>query len=152
VKTLLIIAHQPSPNTQRLADAIAKGAKSAAPGVKVIVKPPLHANANDVISSNAVILFTTENFGYMSGALKDFFDRCYYQLIDNTEALPFSLVIRAGLDGTGTKLAVQKIINGLKWREAQACLICKGDYTADFADQCHELGATMAAMLDNNMV
>ena len=75
-RTLLIVAHVPSENTQRLRDAVEAGAASAEAGsVKVLVKTPFEANADDVLAAKALVLGTTENLGYMSGALKDFFDR-----------------------------------------------------------------------------
>lgn len=107
------------------------------------------------MNSDALILFTTENFGYMSGALKDFFERIYYPCLDQpkrNEGKPYALVIRAGLDGTGTKIAVAKIISGLKWREAQDVLLCKGDYHQRFEQEAEHLGLTLAASLDNDLL
>ena len=78
-KRLLIVAHTPSLNTQRLLDAVVTGASSIdLSGVDVAAKRPFDADANDVMQAQAIILGTTENLGYMSGALKDFFDRIYY--------------------------------------------------------------------------
>ncbi len=78
-KHLLIVAHNPSPNTQKLVDATLRGATHEdIDGVEVRFVPPLQAVADDVLWADAIILGTTENFGYMSGALKDFFDRIYY--------------------------------------------------------------------------
>jgi multimeric flavodoxin WrbA len=74
-KHLLIVAHNPSPNTQKLVDATMRGARHEdIDGVSVKYIPPLQAVADDVLRADAIILGTTENFGYMSGALKDFFD------------------------------------------------------------------------------
>jgi len=152
VKTLLIIAHQPSKNTQGLAQAIAEGSEKAAPHIEIILKSPFQTNASDVLSADAVILFTTENFGYMSGALKDLFDRTYYQLIDKTDALPYGLIIRAGSDGTGTQSSVEKIISGLKWKAIQNPLVCKGEFSDEFSNKCYTAGATIGALLDNDLI
>ena len=150
MKRLLIVAHTPSPNTKILADALLAGAR-AIEKVKSTLRSPFECDADLVLGQDAVILFTTENFGYMSGALKDFFERVYYPCLDKperNEAKPFALVIRAGLDGTGTDIAVHKITSGLKWREVQPMLLCHGKHSALFARQCEELGMSMAAGLD----
>jgi multimeric flavodoxin WrbA len=148
-KRLLIVAHAPSPNTQRLLDAVLSGAKSAeAASVEVRARPPLQAGPDDVLAANAIILGTTENLGYMSGALKDFFDRIYYPCLEQTQGLAYALYIRAGHDGTGTKRAVQTIVTGLRWRAVQEPLICRGAWRDDFVTQCEDLGMAMAAALD----
>ena len=152
-KKLLIIAHAPSPNTQRLRDAIVEGAGQAeAEGVEIIAKSPFDTEPEDVLSAQAIILGTTENLGYMSGALKDFFDRIYYPCLEHTEAMPFATYIRAGLDGTGTRNAIGKITTGLKWKPVQETIILHGEYLAEFEDQCEELGMLMAASLEAGII
>lgn len=156
LKQLLIVAHTPSTNTALLANALLEGAQDPViEKVAAQMKSPFECDAEDVLSCDAIILFTTENFGYMSGALKDFFERIYYPCLDDAkrnEAKPFSLVIRAGLDGTGTQTSVHKIITGLKWREVQDVALCKGDFQTDFVSQCRELGLTIAASLDADLI
>ena len=148
-KHLLIIAHAPSPNTQRLRDAVVNGAGQAeAVGVQIIAKSPFDTEPDDVLAAQAVILGTTENLGYMSGALKDFFDRCYYPCLEETQGLPYALYIRAGHDGTGTRRGVETIITGLRWRAVQEPLLCRGDFREAFIDDCRELGMAMAAGLE----
>ena len=86
-KRLLIVAHAPSRNTERLRDAVVAGARAPEiENVDVEAMNPFAATPNDVLAAQAVILGTTENLGYMSGALKDFFDRCYYPLLERTRA------------------------------------------------------------------
>ncbi len=148
-KQLLIVAHAPSDNTAVLRDAVARGAThDDIDGVAVTVKSPFEAGPDDVLAAQAIILGTTENLGYMSGALKDFFDRIYYPCLEHTQGLPYALYIRAGHDGTGTKRGVETITTGLRWRAIQEPLICRGDYQDAFADQCEELGMLMAAGLE----
>lgn len=148
-KRLLLIAHTPSPNTRKLAEAIMDGAQD--PDVDAVAPrcaAPLEAGPDDVLAADAVMLFTTENLGYMSGALKDFFDRSYYPLLDQTQGLPYALCVRAGHDGTGTRRAVETIVTGLRWRAVREPLICRGDFDPGFIEQCRELGLYMAAGLD----
>ena len=148
-KTLLIIANIPSENTKALADAAFKGAtQQDIKGVSVKLLSPFEANADDVIACDAILIGTTENFGYMSGAIKDFFDRVFYPCLEHTEALPYAIYIRAGLDGTGTEMAMQKIISGLKWKQAQDVLICQGEFSNTFKAQVAALATSMAVGLE----
>jgi NAD(P)H-dependent FMN reductase len=149
MKQLLIVAHAPSENTRILRDAVRSGACHAdISGVTVRALSPFEAGPEDVGTADAIILGTTENLGYMSGALKDFFDRTYYAVLEEKQGLPYALYIRAGMDGTGTRRSVETIVTGLRWKEAQPPLLCRGDYTSDFATQCEELGLAMAAGLE----
>ena len=149
MKQLLIVAHIPSDNTRNLRDAVVRGASHPdIGGVSVRALTPFEAGPDDVRSADAVILGTTENLGYMSGALKDFFDRTYYAVLEEKQGLPYALYIRAGHDGTGTRRGVETIVTGLRWKEVQPPLICRGEYAPDFAAQCEELGLAMAAGLE----
>ena len=145
-RRLLIVAHAPSENTLSLRAAVERGALSETE-VDVRVIAPLQAGPDDVLAAQAVILGTTENLGYMSGALKDFFDRSYYPCLERTQGMPYVLYIRAGSDGTGTRRSVETIVTGLRWRAVQEPLIYRGPWQPAFVDQCEELGAAMAAGL-----
>ena len=143
---LLIIVHAPSPNTRRLYDAVTAGANESS-DIEVVARGPLEAGPEDVLAASGIILGTTENLGYMSGALKDFFDRSYYPCLEETQGQPYCLFIRAGHDGTGTRRGVETIVTGLRWRAVQEPLILCGDWQEAFVEQCHDLGAAMAAGL-----
>uniref|UniRef100_UPI003569BB32 flavodoxin family protein n=1 Tax=Neptunomonas sp. TaxID=1971898 RepID=UPI003569BB32 len=100
MKTLLIVAHAPSENTRLMAEAVLKGAQH--PDIEQVHArwvPPLEATPEDVLACDAIIMGTTENLAYMSGALKDFFDRCYYPCLEAKQGLPCALYVRAGNDG-----------------------------------------------------
>lgn len=146
---MLIVGHVPSPNTQRLRDAVENGANHEdVDGVMVIAKSPFDTLPEDVLAADAIILGTTENLGYMSGALKDFFDRCYYPVLEEQQGLPYALYIRAGLDGTGTRKGVETIVTGLRWKQAHEVVLCKGEWDDAFPEHCEELGMYMAAGLE----
>lgn len=148
-KKLLIIAHAPSDNTQQLRDAVLKGASHPdIENVEVVMRAPLETQPEDIITADAIILGTTENFGYMAGLVKDVFDRCYYPCLEHTEGMPFAFYIRAGLDGTGTRKAIESITHGLRWKLVQEPLLCKGSWDEAFLAQCEELGLSMAAGLE----
>ncbi len=148
-KHLLIVGHVPSANTLALRDAVRAGAESdPSLALTIAAQSPFDTGPDDVLAADAVILGTTENLGYMSGALKDFFDRIYYPCLERTQALPYALYIRAGHDGTGTRRAVETIVTGLRWRAVQQPLICRGDFQEDFVGQCAALGTLVAAGLE----
>ena len=152
-KRLLIVAHAPSPNTLKLREAAEQGARNEdIESVEVKVMAPLDAGPEDILACDAIILGTTENLGYMSGALKDFFDCSYYPCLEKTQGLPFAYYIRAGHDGTGTNRAIESITTGLRWKLIQEPLICRGEYRDEFEDQCRELGMYVAACLDAGLV
>ena len=149
MKKLLIVAHAPSPNTLKLRDAAARGAcHDDIENVSVTVKAPLDAGPEDVMTCDAILLGTTENLGYMSGALKDFFDRSYYPVLEEKQGLPCALYIRAGHDGTGTRRAVETIVTGLRWNWVQDPQVLKGEWQDDFEAEVEELGMYLAAGLD----
>ncbi|MEO1018209.1 MAG: flavodoxin family protein [Pseudomonadota bacterium] len=152
MKSLLIVAHAPSPNTAALRDAVVRGAEQAledepSSAVEIRVQTPFSTDATDVKAAAAILLGTPENLGYMSGALKDFFDRIYEPCLEETRGLPYACYVRAGHDGTGTRRAVEAITAGLGWRSVSAPLICKGPFDRSFVDACAELGGGMAAGL-----
>ena len=152
-KRLLIVAHTPSVNTVRLLNSVVRGAKNKdISGVAVISKSPFAAQPNDVNQADAIILGTTENLGYMSGALKDFFDRIYYPCLEQKQGTPYILYIRAGHDGTGTRRGVETIITGLRWKAVQPALIMRGDWQDSFIETCEQLGMTMAAGLEAGII
>ena len=140
------MAHAPSENTLSLRQAAERGARSET-AIDVRVLAPLQAGPDDVLAAQAVILGTTENLGYMSGALKDFFDRSYNPLLERTQGLPCAVYIRAGSDGTGTRRGIETILTGLRWKLVQEPLVCRGPWQPAFLDQVEELGAAMAAGL-----
>ncbi|MBT7953466.1 MAG: flavodoxin family protein [Gammaproteobacteria bacterium] len=149
MQKLLIVSHSPSANAKALTDAVVSGASNKEiDNVEIRERPPLQADSNDVLWADGVILGTTENFGYMSGAMKDFFDRIYYPCLEHTEGLPFVLFVKGGIDGQGAKNSVERIVTGLKWRQVQPTLVCKGEFKQDFLDDCENLGMTMAAGLE----
>ncbi|KRU21235.1 flavodoxin family protein [Psychrobacter piscatorii] len=144
-KTLLIVAHAPSSNTKKLAEAAYNGANHTDINVNVVLKSPQDTQPEDVLAADALLLGTTENLAYMAGLTKDFFDRCYYPVLEEKQGMPFAVYIRAGHDGTGTKLAIKTIITGLRWSWIQEALILQGEWQDSFIEQVEELAMTLAA-------
>jgi NAD(P)H-dependent FMN reductase len=148
VARLLIVHHTPSPACQDLLDAAVAGARDPAiEGVEVVVRPALGATASDVLDADGYLLGTPANLGYMSGALKHFFDTVYYPCLDATIGRTYGLYVHGNLDVAGAVLSVEKVVTGLQWRRAQADLTVLGTPTVDDLAAATELGATLAAGL-----
>jgi multimeric flavodoxin WrbA len=146
---LLVVYHSRSGGTQLLADAVIAGVNSDdIDGVEVRVMRAFDATIDDVRWCDGIVLGTPENFGYMSGALKDFFERIYYALLEETRGLPYVLFVKGGHDGAGAIRSVEKIVTGLAWKVALAPVLVIGDIDEAAIEHCHELGITFAAGLE----
>ena len=88
----------------------------------------------------------------MSGALKDLFDRTYYDVIETKRGTPYALIVRAGKDGTGCKRAVGSILKGLGWRACQAPLILLGEHKASFEKEAANLANAVASGLELGII
>ena len=153
MKRLLLVFHAPSENTQRMLNVMVEAIeKENLQSVQCIVKAPLEATSEDVLNCDAIILGTTENLAYMSGALKDFFDRIYYPCLEVKQGLPVAVIVRAGHDGTGTCRALKTILTGLRWRWVQDILLCKGPWQDEFLQDCQDLAQGMVVALDEGMI
>ncbi len=145
---LLIVHHTPSPAMHAMFDAVVAGAMDRQiTGVTVVTRPALTATAVEVLEADAYLLGTPANLGYMSGALKHFFDQIYYPCLDATIGRPYGLYLHGNNDTDGARAAVEKITSGLQWRLAQAPVAVLNDPTPADLASCHELGASMAAGL-----
>ena len=148
-KTLLIVFHSASGTTEAMTNAVVDGIQTAGDeSLRYIVKNALQVTADDVKNADGVILATPENFGYMSGALKYFFDTIYYECLEHTQGTPYALVIRGGNDGEGAVQSIRRIVTGLAWQEIAPPVLSKGEFDRAILQDCHELGATFAVGLE----
>jgi multimeric flavodoxin WrbA len=112
--------------------------------VEVILKEAAQATLEDLLTTDGLALGTPENFGYMSGMLKDFFDRTYPEAQDKVFRKPFVVFISAGNDGTGALNSIERIALGYKLKKVFEPVIARGKITAEILEKCRELGGTIA--------
>jgi multimeric flavodoxin WrbA len=149
VKHLLVVFHSRGGNTQAMTDAVVAGATTdEVDNVEVRVRRAPDANADDVRWCDALLMGTPENFGYMSGLIKDFLERIFYELLDETHGLPYALFVKGGHDGEGAIRSIERIVAGLKWKAMLPPVLVTGDLGDDDLERCQELGLTVAAGLD----
>jgi flavorubredoxin len=143
---LLVVHHTPSPGLQEMFQAAVSGARTdEVVGVEVVVRPALTASEVDVLAADGFLLGTPANIGYMSGALKHFFDGIYYPCLEATKRRPYGLYVHGNLDTTGAVRAVESIATGLGWRAIRPPVTVTGPPSKKDLEACWELGALLAA-------
>ncbi|RRO12796.1 flavodoxin family protein [Saccharopolyspora rhizosphaerae] len=145
---LLIVHHTPSPGMQAMFEqAVAGATTDEIEGVEVVRRPALSATAADVLDADGYLLGTPANLGYISGALKHFFDTIYYPCLDATTGRPFGYYVHGNEGVEGAQRAITSITTGLGWQQAAEPAVVLGAPEKPDLDTCWELGATMAANL-----
>jgi multimeric flavodoxin WrbA len=142
---ILIIFHSQTGNTEKLARAVAQGVNETE-HARAILKQAIDTVARDLKDCSAVVICSPEYFGYMAGAVKDFFDRTYEELKDDATVYkkPFSVVISAGNDGSFALSHIERICKGYRLKKVQDPILCKGEITEEALTRCFELGSTIA--------
>lgn len=145
---LLVVHHSPTPNLQRITDAVVQGASDEAiEGVEVIVRQALEATIEDVLAADGYLLGTSANIGYISGALKHFFDITFDVASKETAKRPFGYYVHGRSDTSGAERAMESITTGLGWRKVADPLCFLGEPEERHLDRARDLGATVAATL-----
>jgi multimeric flavodoxin WrbA len=145
---LLVVHHTASPALHTLFEAVVAGANDPSiEDVEVVARPALAATAIDVLEADGYLLGTPANLGYMSGALKHFFDLVYYPCLEATTRRPYGVYLHGNDDTDGALRGIEKIVTGLQWRRAAEPVSVIGRPANADVDACWELGATLAAGL-----
>jgi NAD(P)H-dependent FMN reductase len=150
-KKIIFVSHCPSENTKKLSDTVLETIKFHKLKLNVEMYSPFNIISNDVLQSDGIMIGTIENFGYMAGATKDFFDRCYNDLLEKSQGLPVFYYVRAGLDGEGTEKALNRIIIGLKWKQVLKPLILKGQWNDNFITLVSEASLNFAIGIEEGI-
>jgi len=146
VKSLLIVYHTGGVKTAQMALAVERGAKTE-PDVRVAMKRCAEAGPEDVLAADGLILGTPENFGYMSGMMKDFLERIFYPCEGKVAGRPWALFVGAGQDGSGAVSSVERIVTGLRLKKIAEPVVVVKELRPEQVAALEELGAAMAAGL-----
>ena len=148
MKHLLLVYHSKTGKNGRMAEAVKRGIEHPDIRVELRYLRAADAGPEDLLWADGIMFGTPENFGYMSGALKDFFDRTFYEVEGRVDGKPYCMFVGAGNDGTGALTAIRRICNGYNFREVQEPVLVTGELREDQLDRCEELGMAMAAGLE----
>jgi len=153
---LLIIWHSRTGAARAMAEAALEGAAGEGDACLLAADD---ATPEHLLAAGGYLFVCPENLGTMSGAMKEFFDRCYYPLLERIEGRPFATAIAAGSDGSGAERQIERIVTGwrlrriaeglvvnLKAQTPQAILAPKTVSSADL-QKCHNLGQSFGAGL-----
>jgi len=146
MKTLLIVFHTGGVKTAQMAEAVERGARGEE-SVRVLMKRCAAAGPEDVLAADGLILGTPENFGYMSGMMKDFLERIFYACEGKVEGRPWALFVGAGQDGSGAVSSVERIVTGLRLKKIGEPVVVVKELKPEQVTALEELGAGMAAGL-----
>ena len=145
---MLVVHHTVSPSLSTLSGAVL-GAVAAAgiEGVEVVDRPALVASPVDALDADGYVLVTPANIGYMSGALKHFFDQCYYPCLGQTAGRPYACVVHGNDDTAGAVRSVELVAGALGWRRVHLPVTVTGEPSRRDVEAAGELAATVAAVL-----
>ena len=145
---LLVVHHTVSPATQEMLEAVLAGTRAdGIDGVDVRVRAALTASPVDVLEADGFLLGTPATIGYLSGALKHFFDGIYYPTLTAKPGAPYGLWVHGNQGVDGALRAAASITTGLGWTQVHEPVTVSGALTKDDRDACWDLGATVAATL-----
>lgn len=158
MKTLLIVYHSLTGGTRQMAEAAAQAARQEG-GVAVRLLTAAQAGPPDLLAADGYLFATPENLAAMAGLMKDFFDRCYYPVLERIQGRPYAAMICAGSDGAGALRQLERIATGWRLKQvAPGLIVCTHAQTPEHIlapktieppdlARCAELGAGLAAGL-----
>jgi multimeric flavodoxin WrbA len=148
MQRLLIVHHSPTPNLMSILNAVVEGAgHEDIQGVTVRVREALSATVDDVLEADGYIIGTSANIGYISGAVKHFFDVTFEQASQDPRKTPFSYYVHGRSDTSGAERAMESITTGLGWAKACEPVCFLGEPSEDHLTALRDLGSTVAATL-----
>jgi len=121
---LLIVYHSTTGGTAQMAQAACRGAGRVV-GLQVRLLRAQDAGPDDLLAAQAYLFATPETLAAVAGRMKDFFDRCYYPVLERINGRPYALMVCAGSDGSNAVRQVERIATGWRLRRvAESLIVC----------------------------
>jgi multimeric flavodoxin WrbA len=140
---ILVVYHSQTGNTEKMAQAVAEGVRFI-DNAEAVIKKAQDASVADLLAADGLAIGTPENFGYMAGMIKDFFDRTFYPAHDKVFRKPYVVFVSAGNDGGGALKSVERIALGYKFKKVYEPVIAVGAVTVEIIERCRNLGGVLA--------
>ena len=162
---LLIVWHSRTSTARQMAEAARDGALEVLRELDAVARVPIglrraaEVTLEEVLAAQGYLFCAPENLATLSGEMKEFFDRCYYGVLDRVNGRPYLALVAAGSDGSGAVRQIERICTGWRLRPlAPAHIVLTHAQTPDAImapktlpeaerERCRTLGATMAAWL-----
>lgn len=127
--TLLIIWHSRTGAARAMAEAACEAAAGEC-AVRLLAADD--AQPGDLLEADGYLFACPENLASMTGAMKEFFDRCYYPVLGRIEGRPYAVMVAAGSDGAGAVRQIERIATGWRLKRiADSVIVCTHAQTAD---------------------
>lgn len=164
-RTLLIVWHSRTGAARQMAQAAHDGALQIAGTLEAqhrfqaTLLAAAQTQADDLQAADGFVFCAPENLGSLSGEMKEFFDRCYYDALDQLNGRPYALLVAAGSDGQGAVRQAERICTG--WRletvapplivlthaQSPEAIAAPKHIGPEDRARCVEIGGTLAALL-----
>jgi multimeric flavodoxin WrbA len=142
--TILVVYHSQGGNNRKMAEAVTEGVDSIE-GCRANLRDALAAGVDDLLACDGIVIGSPEYFGYLSGAVKDFFDRTYEAARGKVFRKPYAVFVNAGNDGSGALRNIERICIGYQFKKIYEPIVARGEITPEILDACRLMGQTIAA-------
>jgi multimeric flavodoxin WrbA len=153
---LLIVYHSRTGGSRQMAEAAHHAAREEA---DTVLRTAAETGPDDLLGAKGYIFCAPENLAALAGEMKEFFDRCYYEVLGRIEGRPYALMICAGSDGSNALQQTARIAQGWRLKPVQEpFIVCTHAQTREQIlaektipeaelEKCRELGQALGAGL-----
>ena len=139
---VLVLYYSRTGRTEALACAVAKGVETLE-GALAKVKRVDYATVNDFVSCDAVAFGSPNYFSYMTGLMKDFFDRAL-TIREKVSGKPSVAFTSGGGSSNSALLSLERMISSFRLEKVADGVVSQGDTSEESLRACKKLGEALA--------